>query len=127
MAKVSEETQIMAAKEMIQRVHFLEELDISDDYADLYYKVARYRGWQNLELFRDELEYIARNGCDVTKMFLENKMIGVNKLYRIVRYASKAKRADIYIKIRDNGMKASESEIDTMLMAEISPTLFNIG
>jgi len=108
-----------------EAAHFLNCLPIQDDYKALFLDVYATRGLQNLFSFRNELVDIAQNGCDVTKMFLEEKLCGISVIHKIVVNASKKDRAEVYREIKNNGVKNSWEEIEKFLLKPGQPTLFS--
>ena len=102
---------------------FLNSLPIADSYKGLFHNVCRVRGWVNLHAYKDELIDIATNGCDVTKMFLENKMCGLSTLHLIVMNADLKKRTEVYQLIKSGGVKANREELEKILMIEPVPAL----
>jgi hypothetical protein len=108
-----------------QAAHFLNHLPIQDDYKALFLSTYRVRGWQSLIGYKEELIDISHYGCDVTKLFLESKLIGLSTLHKIVMNADEAKRAEIYRLIKDGGLKPNRKEIEKLLISDAAPTLFD--
>ncbi len=117
----------MLRKKITHTAKFLNALPIEDDYKDLFLRTYGSRGWQNIEKLAPELITIADYGCDVTKMFLEQKLIGVHSLYRVVISASESERAEIYQLIKNGGVKPHWRDIERLLKTDTEPRLFNVS
>ncbi len=108
-----------------ESAQFLNCLPIKDDYKSLFLDVYVLRGLRSIFTFREELIEIAQNGCDVTKLFLEEKLCGISVIHKIVMNADKKNRAEIYQEIKNNGIKNSWEDIEKYLTTPTKPTLFN--
>ena len=110
-------------KEFTEKMHYINSLPIKDEYKALFLEVTKRRGLQDLSKLKDSMIAISDGSCEVTRLFLVQKLIGIELLHFIVENADKKKRVDVYEAIKKGGVKASREEVEKLIGVPLIPRL----
>jgi len=116
------------AGRVIGFVRFLSAVELTPEWQDRFLDFAVSRGIQDLEPYESALLGISQNSSQIILLMLENKMVGIDRLYDVAVGMSSDCQTEYYQAVKRFGVKSNEA---TMVFdrcingGNAAPNLFN--
>jgi hypothetical protein len=87
----------------------IDAMDLTPYWKATFFNMFATRGFRNIEDFRVEFEYIAKNETEAIKLLAEGKLVGIETLYTVATTMDSQCQVDYYQMVKAKGVKHADT------------------